>query len=430
MAEWFKRAGKALARAAGVTAALGMVWGFSAPSTPRDIGLAANAVLLKLATSAATKVLQDSKWGPIGRLQEAINARAATCGVAPVTQDGQFGRATAVAAHLIATCQGAPGETASGANGANLTVEAWKAVTGEAAPDALERARTLARTLESTDYDQLEWNVCVKFKGDQGSVLTWGPYGKTLGWGGEIMSVLKRLDPQTVKTVFAAEGAQGVDKLLALKTAKQLKIDSRHVYPGARALMEGVCRKRGQMTAWRNAFARLGAMPAVQAAYEDVAWGDEGWFRYVVERLSRSWQEAGLEPTEIDFAFFIDRSIHMGWGDARFAAVDKALADLKNCVAPEAFTNARARLAVADVVRAKAHPEDRIARDAMFLVDSEDKLSEAMTQSGTWPKNWKALWARRSGIAASDVGLSDDRPAAGFDDYLRAGQNGAAPGPG
>jgi hypothetical protein len=194
--------------------------------------------------------------------------------------------------------------------------------------------------------------------------------------------------------------------------------------------MRGICKKPGQMEAWRNAFARLGAMPDVQKVYEDVAWGDEAWFRYVVERLSQSWRAAGLEPTEIDFAFFIDRSIHMGWGGNRFDAVDKALMDLKNCTTPASFTNARARLAVADAVRAKARPDDRMARDAMFLVDAQDNLADAMALSPSWPKNWKTLWAKRSGISASDVGLSDDRPAVGFDDYLRASAPAAKPNAG
>ncbi len=401
---------------AGVGAALIMVWGFSAPSAPREAALDANAILLRLAPDANQRILQDSKWGMVGRLQEGINARALECGVAPVKQDGLFGAATAEAARQIAACRGAPAEI----EGAHLTVEAWNAITGQPAPDAIVRARTLARTMEATDYDRLEWNICVRFTGDQGSVLTWGPYGKTLGWGGEIMSVLKRIDPDTVRTVFAAENAKGADRLLALKTARELGSNSRHAYPGARALMASLCKQKGQMRAWERAFARLGAMPEVQAAYEDVAWGDSAWFRYVVERLSRSWREAGLEPTEVDFAFFIDRSIHMGWGEARFAAVNAALAEAKSCAAPGAFTNARARLAVADRVRAKAREEDRLSRDVMFLVDAEAELAVPMAASPTWPAAWKAMWARRAGISTADVGLSDARAAPGFDDHLRA----------
>ena len=107
MVNFLEAAGKVLARATGVVAALVLVWGFSAPSTPATIGMAADAVILKMSSSAAAKVIQDSKWGPIGKLQESINARAGKCGIAPVTQDGFFGRSTAEAAQAVAACLGA-----------------------------------------------------------------------------------------------------------------------------------------------------------------------------------------------------------------------------------------------------------------------------------------------------------------------------------
>jgi hypothetical protein len=366
-------------------------------------------VLLRYATPGAVTI-QDSKWGPIGKLQEAIDLRAEECGIVPVMLDGKFSRATADAARAVAACRGAGLDPFD----RHLTVETWQAVTGKAPPNALERAQTLARTMEASDYDRLEWNVCVKFTGDRDSVLTWGPYGKTLGWGGELLGVLRALPPELVRNSFAAEGAAGADDLLALKTAKQLGVTSRHRYPGARALMESICAKPGQMEAWTRAFARLGALPGVQAAYDEAAWGDQAWFRYVVERLDKAWRTAGLEPSEVDFAFFLDRSIHMGWGEPRFAAVEAALHDARACLLPGAFTNARARMVVADNVRAKARPDDRLARDAIFLVDDEKALAPAMAASGTWPRGWKRLWSARAGISASDVGLSDDRPSPHF----------------
>jgi hypothetical protein len=397
---------------AAVTGAVALTWSCAAPSAQLRRADPADAILIRYAAPDARMTIQDSKWGAIGRLQEAIDRHARACGVAPIVQDGRYDRATAEAARAIASCRGAridvPGD--------HLTVEAWQAVTGEPAPGAYERALALVHTMEGSDYDRLEWNVCVKFTGDQGSVLTWGPNGKTLGWGGELMAVLDKLDRSTVYTVFAAEGADGVDRLFDLKTAAQLHVRSKHRYPQARALMERLCQQPGQMRAWSRAFARLGAMPETQRVYESVAWGDSAWFRYVVERLERSWRAVGLEPTEVDFAFFLDRSIHMGWGAARFEAVDAALADARSCLSEKAFTNARARLIVADAVRAKAREEDRMGRDAMFLVDSESTLREAMRRSPTWPKAWKRMWSQRTGIAASDVGLSDARPAPRFGD--------------
>ncbi|MEJ0023100.1 MAG: hypothetical protein WDN76_06425 [Alphaproteobacteria bacterium] len=394
-----------------VAGALAIAFFCAAPSARAGSeDAAADAILIRYAEPSARVVIQDSKWGPIGHLQAAIDRRAEGCGVTPVTLDGRFTRATADAMRAVAACRGAVLE----AGDTHVTVEAWQAVTGEAPPDALARAQTLARTMEGGDYDRLDWNVCVKFTGDQGSVLTWGPYGKTLGWGGELLGVLNKLDRNQVLDIFAAHGAQGAADLFALKTAQELGVPSKHKYPGARALMESICAKPGQMQAWSAAFAELGALKQTQLAYEDAAWGDSAWFRYVVERLEQSWRVAGLSPTEVDFAFFLDRSIHMGWGEPRFDAVDAALKDARYCLAPGAFTNARARLIIADAVRARARPEDRLARDSMFLVDAEDSLYDAMKASSTWPKNWRKLWRARTGIAASDVGLSDDRPAPRF----------------
>jgi hypothetical protein len=157
-------------------------------------------------------------------------------------------------------------------------------------------------------------------------------------------------------------------------------------------------------------------MKTVQIAYDESAWGDDGWFRYVVERLDKTWREAGLEPTEVDFAFFLDRSIHMGWGEPRFVAVRDALQNARFCLSDKAFTNARARLIVADQVRAKAAPADRMARDGIFLVDDEKALAQAMAESPSWPKEWRRLWRLRAGVTAADFGLSDDRPAPRFTD--------------
>lgn len=409
-----ERALKALQRfgisVVAVSGALALAWMLAGPSVRIGQPGPGDAVLLRYEDGSQRVVIRDSRWGPIGRLQQAIDDHAVACGVTPVAMDGKFSRATADAARAIAVCRGAglnPGDR-------HLTIEAWQAVTGEAPPTALQRAQTLARTMEASDYDALEWNVCVKYQGDQGSVLTWGPYGKTLGWGGELLGVLHSLPASMVLDAFALEGARGGDTLLTLPTAKKLGVASRHVYPGARALMEQVCKQPGQMQAWSRAFARLGAMPSVQAAYDETAWGGEGWFRYVVERLDKAWRSAGLEPSEVDFAFFLDRSIHMGWGEPRFDAVEAALKAARSCMTPEAFTNARARLVVADAVRARARPDDRLARDAMFLVDDEKALARAMDGSPTWPRNWKRLWAARAGVSASDVGLSDARPAPRF----------------
>jgi hypothetical protein len=388
-----------------------------APTSQASPALFPSEVLVRVVEAATQRVIQDSKWGFIGQLQTSLNSKAAACGLAPVPVDGRYGRATANSVEAVARCIGIP--LADGEE-PHLTAAAYRAITGELPPSALDRARALARTLEGTDYDALEWNVCVPFKGDSGSVLTWGPYGKTLGWGGELMDVLKRIDRAKLRRAFAAERARGLDQLLSLKTAA-----GQHRYPGARALMVKLCRQPGQMGAWRRAFARLGADAEVRAVYDAEVWSEGAWFRTVVNKLSDSWVAAGLAPTEVDFAFFVDRSIHMGWGSARFATVDAALARLKASVPPEEFTNARARFAVADAIRAKAHPDDRMARDAIFLIDAEEELAPAMAASARWPRAWRTLWRMRANISAADVGLSDARPAPDWPDAALGGAIGA-----
>ncbi|MBY0448272.1 MAG: hypothetical protein K2P95_06235 [Hyphomonadaceae bacterium] len=404
-------------KGAALLGAMLLTTGFDAAEPAAEPRATDDFVLVRLVNGAG-RLIRDSKWGMIGSLQGAINAWAAPCGVEPVARDGLFGKATAAAARAVALCRGFQG--AGDLAAATLTSSIWKAVTGAAPPSPLQRARLLTHTMEGMDYDRLDWNICSARVMDRDSVLTWGPYGKTLGWGGELLGVLHKLDRQQVLKAFTEAGAEGGAALLDLKTREELRQKSAHLYPGARALMERVCLQPGQKAAWEQAFARLGADPAVQKAYEEVAWGEESWFRYVVERLSRSWREAGLEPSEVDYAFFSDRAVHMGWGANRFAAVDQALAEARAQAAGGALSNAAARLAVSAAVTPKARPEDRAARDAIFLVDSVGELGEAMAATAGWPRNWRELWEKRAGVSAADLGLSDARPAPGFDDALRA----------
>lgn len=381
-----------------------ILFGFAAPGAAPLAPDRAELVLFRLAGKAAERAIQGSKWGAIGALQEAVNAQALACGVTPVPRDGFLGRSTVEAVQAIAVCRGAAVDEPGA-----ITATAFLAVTGAAPPTAFARARMLTQTMEGTDYDVLEWNVCADWRGDAASVLTWGPHGKTLGWGGELLQVLRSVDSTRLKAAFDAEGAIGLDRLLRLP-ARPISAQNRHRFPAARALIAEVCDAPGQKAAWTRAFARLGADPDIRAAYDAQAWGEAAWFRSVVDRLAQSWRAQGLEPTEVDFAFFLDRAIHMGWGAQRFAAVDRVLTQ------GSPLTNAEARFLIADAVRAGARPEDRLARDAMFLIDAEEELAPLMAASRTWPRGWKNAWRTRANLSAADVGLSDSRPAPDWED--------------
>lgn len=371
----------------------------------------AQVLIQAVGEGGADRAIAGSKWGFIGDLQRSLNGHAEKCGQAPVEVTGIYGPATVAAVAAVHAClKGKPVPSAA------LTDQVFTAITGQEAPDAMARAHLLTRMLEGSDYDTLAWNICIAYRGDRASVLTWGPYGRTLGWGGELLATLKKIDRAKLTAAFDAAGARGLDQLLALKTARDLGVKSAHRFPGAQKLMAGVCAQKGQMQAWRAAFATLGADPDVRAIYDADAWGEASWFRKVVGRLAASWEAAGLIPTEVDYAFFIDRSIHMGWGSARFKAVDAALAaaQAKAQAAGAELTSAQARLAVAAAVRPSAHPADRLARDVVYLVDAEADLAAAMAGARDWPATWRSLWAARANITAADAGLSDDRPGQGF----------------
>src|SRR5262245_3286528 len=94
--------------AAAVAGAIALAFGLAGPSV-RAGGEdpAADVVLIRYADPQVRVMIQDSKWGPIGRLQTAIDQRAEKCGVAPVALDGRYTRETAEAMRAVAACRGA-----------------------------------------------------------------------------------------------------------------------------------------------------------------------------------------------------------------------------------------------------------------------------------------------------------------------------------
>ena len=91
-----------------------------------------------------------------------------------------------------------------------------------------------------TDYHRAEWNLGTF---DRRSILTWGPFGATVGWGGEVQAILRRVDagdPALLESAFG-EAAASIRALL----------DDRGV---AHSAFEDPERR----TAWKVGFARLG----------------------------------------------------------------------------------------------------------------------------------------------------------------------------
>jgi hypothetical protein len=89
-----------------------------------------------------------------------------------------------------------------------ISFEVWdRLMSSVSTPTVLERAFVISLSHEGTDYDRAEWILGTS---DQKSVLTWGPYGATVGHGREVQAVLRRVsetDDQLLAQVFGSEFA-------------------------------------------------------------------------------------------------------------------------------------------------------------------------------------------------------------------------------
>src|SRR4029077_18251225 len=128
---------------------------------------------------------------------------------------------------------------------------------GTPIPDARERAVAMTLTFEGTDFDRMEWNYPIH--GDEQSVLTWGPFGATAGWGAEVQMVLRNIDVADASLVDRAFGRErgAVRRLMSASGSQAFNL-LRPVF------QDPVRRER-----WRDGFAALGAEAPVREAYED-----------------------------------------------------------------------------------------------------------------------------------------------------------------
>lgn len=358
-------------------------------------------------------VLADGATGRIAALQRAVNLALMACGEGEgIEADGMFGRRTQRAVARAAACPAIRAQLPEGsAAGEGAATEALWALLlpGLPPPDAAARARALLLAFEGTDITRpAMWNFCqnnrtlydataedpVCYSNDPASYLTWGPHGATAGHGHEILSILGRLDlldPLLVDEAFGDEAA-------AVRRMGDLRIEPSDDDELRRYLC-GVYADPDRRLAWSEGFARLGARPVVRAVYEAVytsASFDGGKMRTFVN----AWRDAGLQPTEIDYAFFADRAAHTR---VRNVEVRRLLRRVLAAL-PDSPTPAQVRRGYARVARVTNASQRvaRLGRDVAFYVDElEGVLTRAERHA------WESRGARR----ASAAGLSDARPA-------------------
>jgi hypothetical protein len=154
----------------------------------------------------AGQVLKDSRFGKIAAFKQALSSSLVQHGQIGITVDGRYGKQTHDA--IVRTCE-LPDfaelkvperDPHFGA----ISTPLWnRLMCAGSAPTVHERAFVISLSHEGTDYDKAEWNLGTP---DHASVLTWGPYGATVGHGAEVQAILGRVqqrDNQSCSTLSA-----------------------------------------------------------------------------------------------------------------------------------------------------------------------------------------------------------------------------------
>ena len=303
-----------------------------------------------------------------------------------------------------------------------LTAPVWRAVMGDV-PEPTLQDRVIAQVLsyEATDFgDRPEWNLCQDSKGrrsrqlepkakgfvchnasDPCSLVTWGPRGATAGSGREIQLILWmawKQDPALVENAFGREFGSA-QRFFRLESGPSDRI-CRDVTP-LRRFMCAVWVDPPRRKIWEDALAKLGHSPLVRSAYDrlySLNEFDGGKLR----AFFGLWKTLGLTPNEVDYAFFIDRSTHLGGPPDGPDTAEK----LSACMQQEVRAisrNGAARRCLAQQQPHDTQPEFRAARDVGFYLDAypEGALSEGEI------KGWGGYVPLS---AVHNFGLSESKP--------------------
>jgi hypothetical protein len=350
----------------------------------------------------AGHTLNGGKWAVVGKLQTALDSALGQCGKEGVASDGSFGRGTRAALRRLDGCPGfdhfdlGTGEASDGV----VTLAVWRALMPrEPMPDVIERGFVIWLTHENTDFDRAEFNFVGNGDpqpNDPGSYLTWGPFGATVGHGREVQKILALTSVRPeIAGCFGDEEAE-IIKLLSASDA-----DAKGI---VRSAFVDVDRREK----WKGGFACLGGKAPVRQAYWDFAFDDDTWLGPALRRLYTVIPDAQTKATAVDFALFVDLAMHVSFcregGTSncamRIPKIRAAIA-AKEQVLGRTLMPAERRQVIGQTVVATLgnQVEDRRGRNVVFYVDglSAEEISD---QEHT-------AWINRSGVRASDVGLSD-----------------------
>ena len=270
-------------------------------------------------------------------------------------------------------------------NNASVSLSLYRRLTGQTiAPSVLQRIKVLIfRDSPLTpDYDRTFWNP------QSASIFTWGPFRAT---GCTLQSLMKQLlTDESTKGAVQAAFAEDADFLARLiKTARCDSAKYKKLFKQQIQSPE----RRQQL---ELSFAHLAQSPEVRQLYDDFFYGQKGKLTNGIVNYIKVWTDAGLQVSEIDFGFFMERSLqYPTLKSAELTKLGKLFHRNKK------LSNLMARKIVSHEFNFNAFKarEYQTGRDAQFFVD--------VTGRPNMDANEKAAWMKHSGILASDLGLTD-----------------------
>src|SRR5262245_18556779 len=305
-----------------------------------------------------------------------------------------------------------------------LTESVWHAVMGdEPVPTARDRAHALVLSFEATDFGESpEWNLCQDNMrsaphqsnrwapdficynaSDPCAFLTWGPRGATAGLGREIQLILWmawKKNPALIENAFAAE-AGNLQRFFRLKGGGNEGCGSE---TPPKRFMCAIWMDPARSRRWESALAELGQVPLVRDSYARL-YAMREFDGEKLRAFFELWHKLGLTPSEVDYAFFLDRITHLGGPLARGEA--SAVEALTACMREEPTAisaNGAARRCLARLQPHETQPEYRLGRDVAYYLEAypDGALSETEIRA----------WASYVPLSAIDTfGLSDEKPA-------------------
>lgn len=370
------------------------------------------------------QTLTTSKYGPIAAFQTALNDVLQSCRPAGphVVADGSYGAGTQKAIIRLTQCHtfSRPLPATSPARSGAITSMVWsELLPGTPSPTREQRANDLTLVFEATDYTALEFNFCQSkapdepekkgktwlqgdprcYSNDPCSFATWGPRGATVGGGQEIQKIIWQIDRSNaaiVSSAFGSEYASMKRLLSADRESGEVLLCAAFVDPNRRAV-------------WKAAFDKLGQAADARTIYDEVylskaADGAKMVNFYAVYTALKPL--IGRDPTEIDYALFLDRSTH-GGSPNKLEQVQSTIDNLKTYISNLGRTPSPAELRwqLTKALPVGNQSRDRLGRDVVFVYDG---LGSSIGPEAT------DAWEHRGPFKASDFGLSDDRAAKGF----------------